>query len=491
MVGPISMHLFEGIQLKHSSERAMYLQLADAIVYLIKGSRLLPAQKMPPSREFASWLQINRVTVSKAYEELQMQGWLESFVGRGTFIALQSPEHQPETLGATVGVIPQKTAGFLIEPQSYISGRRPLITTPLHLDDGFPDPSLAPLKELYRAYRGQLTRSGLYYKFGSYSSPDGSDYYKQALSSYLNTTRGLQTTARNILSARGTLMALNLVCNALINPGDIVVSGVPGWHNGEINFLHARAEHIGLPVDENGLVVEELRELCQNRKVRMVYVTPNHHYPTTVQLSIDRRLELLRLSYEHGFVIFEDDYDYDFHYRHRPLSPLATADEKGMVIYSGSFSKSFSPAFRMGYLVASENVIEHLAKVRILLDRQGDHIMDNAVAELLNDGTLQRYLKKTIAVYKERRDLFCTLMESELKGVVQFSVPEGGLSVWTTFAPSVNLEKTAQGAFKRGLYMPDGRVHRYKGVANAVRLGFASSTIEELVKSVQILKELL
>ncbi|WP_212995091.1 aminotransferase class I/II-fold pyridoxal phosphate-dependent enzyme [Elizabethkingia argenteiflava] len=161
----------------------------------------------------------------------------------------------------------------------------------------------------------------------------------------------------------------------------------------------------------------------------MLYVTPHHHYPTTVSLRIDRRLELLRLYNEYGFIIFEDDYDFDFHYKLRPLLPLASADEKGMVIYSGSFSKSFSPAFRMGYLVAAENVIEHLGNVRILLDRQGNQIIEDAMAFLLNDGTIQRYLRKTLAVYKERRDFFCELLSSELNGAVNFAIPEGGMTV--------------------------------------------------------------
>jgi GntR family transcriptional regulator / MocR family aminotransferase len=220
-------------------------------------------------------------------------------------------------------------------------------------------------------------------------------------------------------------------------------------------------------------------------------VTPHHHYPTTVPLRIDRRLELLRLANEYGFIIFEDDYDFDFHYKHRPLLPLASADENGMVIYCGSFSKSFSPAFRMGYIVAAENVIEHLARVRILLDRQGDHILDNAMADLLNDGTIQRYSRKTLAVYEERRNLFCDLLSRELKDVVSFTLPEGGMTVWTKFAQSINLEQLAKEAFRKGLSLSDGKVHQYPNFnANAVRLGFASSSKEELTRSVEILSGL-
>ncbi|TWF41730.1 GntR family transcriptional regulator [Chitinophaga polysaccharea] len=489
---PISRQIFTAIRLHHTGKRPVYLQLADALLALIKKEQLRPGQKLPGSRDLAEWQQINRITAAKAYEELQTQGWLESFVGRGTFVARHLPTMQPNPLQPTHTASSGETAGFSVPALAYLAARLPLVTGRLHLDDGFPDPSLAPLKELYRAWRSQLTRSGLYYKFGSYSRPEGPELFRTAISNYLNDTRGLNTSPKNILSVNGTVMGLNLVCNGLIEPGDVIVSGIPGWGRAEQNFLHAGAKHIGVPVDEHGLVTEELKKICRTKKVRMVYVTPHHHYPTTVSLRIDRRLELLQLAQEYGFIIFEDDYDYDFHYKNRPLLPLASADDQGMVIYGGSFSKSFSPAVRIGYLVASENVIQHLASVRMLLDRQGDHILDNAMAEILNDGTVQRYLRKTLAVYKERRDFFCDLLQRELGEFVHFTIPEGGMTVWTNFAEHINLETLAQQASQKGLYISDGKVHQYPGYrTNAIRLGFASSTKEDIAASIAILKSLL
>ncbi|QRY60704.1 PLP-dependent aminotransferase family protein [Sphingobacterium siyangense] len=480
------------MKLNPEDARAIYLQLSDQILALIKHGQLTTGQKLPSTRDMASLLKINRITVSKAFEELHTQGWLESFVGRGTFVSSHVPELEPKKLQNIAINKAQKVAGFALNDKQYLSNPYFVPTADFHLDDGYPDPRLAPLKELYRAYRSQLTRSGLYYKFGSYNTPDGPEIYKEAISSYLNETRGLKTTLKNILSVRGTLMGINLVCNALIRQGDVVVSGIPGWQRAEHNFLHSKAKHIGIPVDKYGLVVDELKKICKRTKVRMVYVTPHHHYPTTVSLRIDRRLELLQLANEYGFIIFEDDYDFDFHYNYRPLLPLASADENGMVIYCGSFSKSFSPAFRMGYIAASENVIEHLTNVRVLLDRQGDHILDNAMAELINDGTIQRYLRKTLTVYEERRNHFCNLLQNELGNAVDFSIPDGGMTVWTEFDKSINLEKLSQQAYKKGLYVSDGKIHQYPTYnTNGIRLGFASSSLENLSDSVEILKRLI
>lgn len=491
MDSPIFEQILNNFELNRSLEKPVYLQLAEIILSLIKTGKLQSGQKLPSSRNLGDVLKINRITISKAYEELQTQGWLESFVGKGTFISSYLPEYHPEALQESQPQFFQKKAGFEIDHKDYLTSFSP-VTAKLYLDDGFPDPKLAPLHELYRAYRNQLTRGGLYDKFGSYSYPDGSVFYREAISNYLNETRALKTTFHNILSVRGTLMGINLVCSGLIEPGDVIVSGFPGWGRAEANFLHAKARHIMIPVDEHGLVVDELKTICEKQQVRMVYVTPHHHYPTTVSLRIDRRLELLRLAKEYRFIIFEDDYDFDFHYSHRPLLPLASADENGMVIYCGSFSKSLSPAFRMGYLAASENVIEHLSKVRLLLDRQGDHILDNAMGEILNDGTVQRYLRKTLVIYEQKRDFFCRQLNDELKDAVKFTVPVGGMSVWTQFDRSIDVEHLAKKALTKGLYISDGRAHQYPRFnENALRLGFASPSFDELQKSVAILKTLL
>ncbi|MEF9478695.1 GntR family transcriptional regulator [Chryseobacterium sp. 1B4] len=274
MDSPIIKSLLNHITIDPASNRAVYLQLSDGILILIRQGKLKTGQKLPSSREIAKLFNINRITASKAFDELQMQGWLESFIGRGTFVSSHIPEPDPEKLQDIVSNKGIKTAGFELHENHYLPNPYFIPNSDLHLDDGYPDPKLAPLKELYRAYRNQLTRSGLYDKFGSYSFPDGSEFYKTTLSNHLNETRGLKTSLKNILSVRGTLMGINLVCTGLINPGDVVVSGIPGWQRAEHNFIHAKAQHIGIPVDEYGVCVDELKKICKKTKVRMVYVTP-------------------------------------------------------------------------------------------------------------------------------------------------------------------------------------------------------------------------
>jgi GntR family transcriptional regulator/MocR family aminotransferase len=476
-----------------NSVQPVYLQIANQLMVFIKEGNLQAGHRLPSTRQMADWLNVHRKTVIQAYDELLAQGWLESRTGSGTFVAKHLPETRPQRLvnSSTTKINPAHTAGFGFLPMPHLNKAVVTSKYKYHLDDGFPDARLAPVEELARAYRSQLLTGNPYVRLG-YGDTLGSLWLRQVLATYLNDTRGLKITPENILITRGTINGVYLASTAFLQPGDNVMVGELSYNGGNMNFLQAGANLIKIPIDEHGLVVDELANICRKQKVRMVFVTSHHYYPTTVALRADRRIQLLQLAEQHGFIIFEDDYDYDFHYLSKPLLPLASADKAGMVLYCGSFTKAISPAFRVGYLVASENVIRHLGQLRRIIDRQGDTMLENAIAELLQNGIIQRYLRKAWRKYRQRRDVFCDLLKTQLGNYVQFQVPVGGMAVWTHFDPAINLTTLSQKALQHELFFGEGfRNNDVSPVLNATRLGFASSTPDELEHCVEIIKQLL
>ncbi len=466
----------------------VYQQISNQFVDLIKNGTLKSGQKILSSRALSEILNVHRKTIVMALDELLAQGWLETKQGNGTFVTNNLPEIKPQKLTEKPPVFTKK-AGFFYEKQPILQRSVMQASNKLHLDDGFPDPRLAPLLDLSRAYRSNLLLGNSYVKLG-YGDTKGSFWLRQELSKYLNESRGLRTTPENILIVRGTMMAMYLTISAFIKRGDNVVLGEMSWSSAKMNFQYAGANIITIPTDENGIVVDDLEEICEKQTIRLIYVTPHHDYPTTVTLKADRRIKLLNLAQKYRFIVFEDDYDYDFHYQNKPLLPLASADDAGLVLYSGSFTKSISPAFRVGYLVASEEVIEHLSYFRRIIDRQGDLVLENAFAELVQDGIIQKHLRKSLREYRTRRDLFCELLQDNLSSEISFQIPEGGMAVWAKFDPKIDLARTAENALRNGLYFSNGVSHRLPDEnVNATRLGFASSSVEELEKCVAILKK--
>ncbi|GAB3921303.1 PLP-dependent aminotransferase family protein [Larkinella terrae] len=479
------------IVIDKTADASIFLQVAEQLRRLINEGLLPAGQKLPGTRQLAELLQLHRKTVIAAYDELLAEGWLETRAGSGTYVATHLPLVRPQFIGKEVdSESVSEQPGFTFTPKLHLIRPLLLMADGLRLDDGFPDIRLAPMDELARAYRSYFRWGNPQQHFG-YGDPKGNRLLREELSVFLNETRALRTTADNILISRGSMMGIYLTSSTILKPGDVAVVGETNWSGANMNFQQAGAELLTIPVDQHGIDVEALAVICERRPVRLVYVTPHHHYPTTVTLPPDRRLRLLQLSRQHGFVILEDDYDYEFHYLRRPILPLASADPHRMVIYIGSLSKSVAPAFRIGYVVAPETVIDEMARLRRIMDRQGDSMLEFAVGQLFRNGDMRRHLKKAHQTYAARCAHFCSLVTNELSDGVQFSQPEGGLAVWATFAPEINLVELAQKAKTAGLMLSDGVAHNPPGKwLNSTRLGFASSTESELEQSVAILRKL-
>jgi GntR family transcriptional regulator / MocR family aminotransferase len=485
-----------------NSTTPVFVQLSNQLGQLIRAGTLSAGQRLPGTRQLAELLGVNRQTIVAVYDEATAQGWLESRAGSGTFVASHIPEPKPQPLAVESATETAKTVrqqpGYVFESRPFLA--RPTLTNAggLRLDDGFPDIRLAPMEELSRAYRSYFRWGNPQQHFG-YGDTKGHPLLREQLAIHLNETRGLNTTPDNLLITRGSIMGLYLTCQTLLRPGrgtagDVVITGETGWSGASMNVTQTGASLLTVPVDNQGLDVDALADICQKTRVRLVIVTPHHHYPTTVTLRADRRVRLLQLAEQHGFAILEDDYDYDFHYLSRPILPLASADRNGMVVYVGSLTKSVAPAFRVGYVVAPVALIDELARLRRIIDRQGDQMLEFAIGQLFKTGDMSRHFRKALRTYHARRDFFCDLLTTELADNVQFMKPDGGLAVWATFAPDIDMAALAERAGRAGLFLSSGLVHNPPGQApalNSTRLGFASSTEEELAKAVAVLKSVL
>ena len=204
---------------------------------------------------------------------------------------------------------------------------------------------------------------------------------------------------------------------------------------------------------------------------------------------MERRLKLLNLANQYRFAIIEDDYDFDFHYDNKPYLPLASIDHNQNVIYIGSISKTFAPALRIGFMTGPSAFIKAAASLRELIDRQGDTLLEEAFAALFDNGEMERHFRKSLKIYKQRRNLFCQILMSDFKDQIEFKIPEGGLGVWANFDKKIDLIKMSANALKQGLYIDNGNFYKNESFsANALRMGFASLKENEMTEALAILK---
>ncbi|SDL26764.1 MocR-like pyridoxine biosynthesis transcription factor PdxR [Siphonobacter aquaeclarae] len=451
------------------SHTAVFLQIADGIIAEIRKGRLQPGMPLPGSRVLAGDLGVNRKTVVLAYEELLAGGWAESSSRKGTFVSRTLPDWVlPEEQPSAGNAVPFAFNAFETLPLSD-AGRGSIV-----FDDGLPDVKLAPLDELARAYR-RIFRQKARWRMMGYGHEKGEPKLREALTRMLRLERGLQTVPENLCVTRGSQMALYLAAMTLVCPGDRVVVEDPGYSPAREVFRQAGAVLIPVAVDASGIRTDDLESICRQGPIKAVYVTPHHQFPTTVSLKADRRMHLLRLSRQYGFAVVEDDYDYEYHFGLRSVLPLASLDPD--VIYIGSLSKLIAPAVRIGYLTGPVPFVDAVAALRMRIDRQGDTIMENAVAELMDEGIVSRHTRKAFSVYSRKRSRMEALLHQYLGDQVMVGRPEGGLAFWVPLRTPLSVDDLA----RAGVQVIDTRRFWFSGDGPpALRLGYASLTDTEL-----------
>jgi GntR family transcriptional regulator/MocR family aminotransferase len=479
------------IQVERNASATLYIQVCNSFIALITNGTLRPSDRLPSSRMLAALIGINRNTVKLAYEELISQGWAESIERKGVIVLSRLPvlskTKQPR---ANKNDNLQEAFIWTNNFENAIPGEN-LQKSILTIDDGFPDVRLAPVDQLMREYRS-LSRKSYGRNFLKYGSSRGSGHLRAAICSYLSNSRGLVVAAENILITKGSQMGIYLAAQLLLTPSDNIAVGISNYVFADDTFRHSGANLLRVPVDRNGMDIDQLENILQRKKIKAVYIIPHHHFPTTVTLSMERRLKLLNLAREHRFAIIEDDYDFDFHYDNKPYLPLASIDHHHNVIYIGSISKTFAPAWRIGFMTGSPAFVEAASSLRQLIDKQGDTLLEEAFAVLFDNGEMDRHFRKSLKVYKERRNLFCQILSADFKDSIAFGLPEGGLAVWSNFDKKIDLTKMSESALKKGLYIGNGNFYKNESFfINALRMGFASLEENEMMKAFEILKKIL
>lgn len=454
-----------------------FVQIARAITDAVQAGRLRPGARLPGTRALARSLGVHRNTAVAAYDELAAEGWIEAAHGRGTFVSPELPS-TPIPREVSPGIAAR--AGFAMAPAPRL-GIAPSTAVPrgaINLTGGLPDLGLAPVDELARAYRRAARRGGG--ALLDYGDPRGCAVLRAALAEMVNATRGLAAGPDDVLITRGSQQALSLAAAAVLRPGDAVAVEALGYDDAWSAFRAAGARLVAVPVDRDGLVIERLAAAAERHRLRAVYLTPHHHYPTLAVLSPPRRLALLELARRRRIAVFEDDYDNEFHFSGRPVLPLASADRGGNVIYVGTLSKVLAPGLRLGYAIAPRPVLARMIERRHISDRQGDHVLESAVAELIEDGALHRHIRKMKRVYEARREVLAGALRRRLGGAVRFDLPAGGLALWVE-TPGLDADAFAAGCRRRGVWFHSARRFALDGrPRQAIRLGFARATEDQI-----------
>lgn len=433
---------------QHWDENYM-MPIWKPIVETLNGE-LVPGEILPPERKLAQQLGVSRSTVTLAYEELRSTGLLQSHQGGYTKV---SDHHW----GITTKRIPNWYA--------YTNGGSFLPNLPIlkRIRENYLDSINLSLGELAdellpNELMSEIIRNFSMDTFLSYPDPQGLKDLRETLSVHLNQHYRIAASPDEILITSGGHQALLLITQCLLTPGDAVAIEGPSYAYSLPLFNSAGLRLFKIPLDEQGLVPEELISIYRKHRVKMVFTNPTYQNPTGTILSISRRKKLLEICEELRIPIVKDD-----PYRSltlegstAPPPPLRSLNQgKELVLYVGSMSKDAAPGFRIGWIVAPKNVIKRLADAKYQMDFGTSMILQEMANQYFLRGMWEQQLKRVISALTIRRDLLLSALSEHLDDYLKWNIPTGGYHVWCRIKHSVNIERLLDFAIlKKTLFLP-------------------------------------
>jgi GntR family transcriptional regulator/MocR family aminotransferase len=468
----------------HSREN-LQQQIRELLIKAILNGQLPRASPIPSCREMANRLGVSRNTVVLAYGRLVEDGFLVSQERSGYYVASELPS---KLGGATAGLVPALgleahwDARLKMSPSVQRNISKPVDWSryPFPFVYGQPDLNLFPFDKWRECARDAITEKAI--RDWACDQVDHDDaLLVEQLQSTVLPRRGIWAKSDEILITMGTQQALYTIAELFMAPGVTVGIENPGYVDARNIFGSSAARLIGLPVDGDGLIVDEGLRACD-----IIYVTPSHQVPTTVTMSRARRSALLELAHDADLILIEDDYDSETNFVSEPTQALKSLDQSGRVIYVGSLSKSLSPGLRLGYLVAPPRVIQEARALRRLMIRHPPSNTQAATALFLARGYHDMLVRKLWNVYRTRWELMHEAIDRYLPDMSRFPTL-GGTSFWMVGPPELHCIELAADAAKAGILIEPGDVHfmAQDPPMECFRLGFSAapeSCIEEGIR---------
>jgi GntR family transcriptional regulator/MocR family aminotransferase len=467
---------------------AKYLQLAEAIRQAIRSGQLVAQDKLPSVKSMSEDMHINRHTVMKALSELIAEGWIESQQRVGYKVATNIPIEQ--SLPTKDQPDLQNRFDFRLVRKGISLPERTSEKYLYNFSGGQPDLSLFPFDEFKRHMSDALSRPDTAQL--TYGDSAGTPELINQIKIYLRKSRAI--TNRDIVITNGSQEAMYIIAQLLLKAGDKVAVESTSYPPAMSVFTNAGAELIGIKQDEQGLVPEDLALKIAHGNIRLIYLTPLHQYPTTVTLCISRRMKIYQLACKHKIPIIEDDYDHEFHYRCKPLAPMASEDPQQLVIYMSTFSKIMFPGARIGVLAVSQALAKEVTKYRLLICHKCNVLMQAALASWMKQGGFERHLRRMTRTNLVRRDHAVELLNSF--NCFEFEVPDGGMALWVKLDQSktkpsrISASQLAKKALELDIYIQHEAQYQLLAQNNQdsyLRIGYAGMSEEKFAKGIGLL----
>lgn len=356
---------------------------------------------------------------------------------------------------------------------------------------GFPSPETYPVEDIKEAFVQVLNLEGK--ESLSYCSTSGYVKLREILANRMNDKFGLNYKVSEVIITSGSQQALDMSSMLFINKGDVVLFETPSYL-GAVNALRAyEAELVALPTDKEGLVMESLKEALNRYgdRVKMIYVIPDFQNPTGRSWSKERRIEFVEFISSYDIPVIEDAAYSELSFDDKQQAPLSYYDNKGQIVYIGTFSKIFCPGLRVAWLCAREKLMEKYLILKNAADLSSSAIVQRQMAYYLQHNDLDAHVSRITGIYKERRDYMMKMIDKDFPKDIRYVIPGGGLFIWLELPENKDSRELLRRALKEKVaFIPGGSFYPSGAKNNELRLNFSNMSLEEIRKGMGILGRL-
>lgn len=482
------------ININRNSDTPVYLQIKNQLRDMIISGELPAGHILPPERSLCGLLNVNRTTVVKAYSELKSDGLVEAHVGRGTIVATKPAKERCNNI-RQFNPIPW----YQFFNESLESGDNHIISDIMDINctediisfsGGFPSPELYPLedlkniqKKLFMTYGNQLLL---------HNPVEGLQSLRAGISSLMK-SRNADVSARDIMIVSGSQQGLDYIARVFIKPGDTVILEEPSFFGAIQIFRSAGAKVIGVPTDNQGMKTDILEALIQRYKPKFIYTLPTFQNPSGMSMSLERRYELLSLSYKYRIPVVEDDPYSDLRYEGKAIPSLKALDPYEHVIYLSTFSKVLSIGLRIGWVAAPQQVIKKFSYLKQMTDLHVNTPCQYMLSEFLSQGCYEKHLTRVRKEYGEKMKLMNEALEKYKLPQVYWDKPEGGFYIWCRLPDYVTNNRLVSKAAEKGVVYLPGEIFYPDGTQGEsfIRLNFTFTSPSNITEGIKRLMDAL
>ena len=455
------------INLNSKSDIPLYIQLYNFIKNEIQNGNMTSNSKLPSKRKLSKYLDISQNTVEAAYDQLIIEGYIISLPRKGYYVS---------ELQWVININSEKEDND-IKLRSKKKYKYEFYSSRVDLES-FPYTIWRKInKEILTEENKDLLQIG-------HSQGDRS--LRESINNYLRFSRGVNTNADNIIIGAGSEYLFQIIIN-ILGRNKVFSVEEPGYYKVKKILKINGINPIGIPIDNQGVDVNSLG----NSGSEVIHITPSHQFPTGAIMPINRRIQILNWANESkGRYIIEDDYDSEFRFEGKPIPALQSLDNKGKVIYLGTFSKCFFPSERIAYMVLPDELMKIYKKDFSFLACTVSRITQQALVRFIEEGYFERHLNKMRNIYKRKREFLVSLIKKNLKDV-EIIGTNSGLHLLLKVNNGMSENELIESAGEKGV--------RILGLSNSylsnlvesktVFLGYANLKYDEMEESIILLKE--